>query len=108
MADEVYKRFDELREAKGISVYAVSKATGIKTTTFTNWKNGKYTPKDEKLQLIANYFGVTVSYLRSGEKENAPSSLTPTEYVNLISMYSKLSDEQKNAIKIIISSMISK
>lgn len=69
MADKIYQRFDDLRERKGVSVYAVSKATGITTTTFTNWKNGKYTPKREKMELIADYFGVSVDYIMTG-KEN--------------------------------------
>lgn len=69
MADKIYEIFDSLREEKGVTVYAISKATGIKTTTFTNWKKGKYTPKQEKLQKIADYFGVSVDYLINGEEQ---------------------------------------
>lgn len=68
MTDEIYKRFDELRKKKGVTVYAVSKSTRITTTTFTNWKKGKYTPKQDKLQLIADYFGVSVDYLMTGKE----------------------------------------
>lgn len=68
MADEIYKRFDELRKLQGVTVYAVSKATGITTTTFTNWKNGKYTPKRDKMELISQYFNVSVDYLMTGKE----------------------------------------
>jgi transcriptional regulator with XRE-family HTH domain len=46
----------------------VSKATGISTATFTSWKQGKYTPKQDKLQLIADYFDVSVDFIMTGKK----------------------------------------
>ena len=69
MPSEIYERFEKLKERKDVSSYAVSKGTGITTTTLTNWKKGKYTPKQDKLQLIADYFGVTLDYLVSGEEK---------------------------------------
>ena len=43
-------------------VNEVAKATGIATATLTEWKKGTYTPKVDKLQAIAKYFGVSVGY----------------------------------------------
>ena len=83
MGDKIYERFDELREQKNVTVYAVSKATGITTTTFTNWKKGKYTPKPDKLQLIADYFGVSLNYLMYGEEPEM--SKYSTEMAHLVS-----------------------
>ncbi len=60
----MYSILEELLENKGISAYQLSKETGISTSTFSNWKGGKYTPKDNKLQIIADYFGVTLEYLK--------------------------------------------
>lgn len=91
MADEIYKRFDELREAKEVTVYAVSKATGITTTTFTNWKKGKYTPKQDKLQLIADYFNVSLDYLMTG-KENRFSDEMAEKDIKLSFMSERLKD----------------
>lgn len=67
MDDNAYQRFEELLLDKGVTAYKVSKATGITTTTLTNWKKGKYVPKADKLQLIADYFGVTLDYLMNGD-----------------------------------------
>ncbi len=64
----MYSILEQLLDDKGITAYQLSKATGISTATFSSWKGGKYTPKDDKLQLIANYFGVTLEYLK-GESE---------------------------------------
>jgi len=38
--------------------------------TLSQWKNGRSTPKVDKLQKIADYFGVTIDYLLNG-KENS-------------------------------------
>lgn len=46
------------RKEKGVKVADVCKATGLKPSMMSDWKRGKYTPKTDKLQLIADYFGV--------------------------------------------------
>lgn len=62
-----YRIFDRLCKAKGVTAYQVAKETGVSTSTLSSWKTGRYTPKDDKLQKLADYFNVTVSYLRSDE-----------------------------------------
>lgn len=64
----MYSIFQKLCEDKGVNPATVSKATGVSTATLTSWKQGKYIPKADKLQKIADYFGVTVEYLMTGEK----------------------------------------
>ena len=71
----MYEIFEQLLLKFGATAYQVAKATGISTATLTNWKKGRYTPKQDKLQKIADYFGVTVEYLMTGKnepKEKAP------------------------------------
>lgn len=63
-----YDKFEKLCAEKGIRPSDVSKATGISTATLTSWKKGKYTPKNEKLQLIADYFGVSLAYIIGEDK----------------------------------------
>jgi len=62
-----YENFQKLCEAKNVKPGTVSRATGISTATLTSWKQGKYTPKTDKLQLIADFFGVTLGCLTNGE-----------------------------------------
>lgn len=64
-----YEVFDNLCKERGVTPYQVSKETGVSTATLSSWKKGRYTPKDEKLQKIADYFGVPVEYLRTGKKK---------------------------------------
>lgn len=107
MADEIYVRFEKLKEEKDVTSYAVAKATGITTTTLTNWGKGKYTPKQDKLQLIADYFGVTLDYLVNGEEKEISLSEQADlwiairhdkELMNALEKYMKLSDEKKKHV----------
>lgn len=64
----MYEIFEDLCKKRGVTAYKVAKATGLTTATFSNWKAGRYAPKADKLQLIADYFGVSVEYLMTGEQ----------------------------------------
>lgn len=60
----LYERYEKLRDLKGFTDYKVAKLAGIKgTATISNWKNGKYTPKEDKLRPIANVLDVTYDFL---------------------------------------------
>lgn len=65
----MYRKFENLCASKGITPYRVSADTGIATATLSDWKNGKYTPKLEKLCKIAEYFGVSIEYFIKEETE---------------------------------------
>lgn len=63
----MYERYCRLRDGKGVRDADVAKATGISQVTFSEWKHGRYAPKADKLQKIADYFGVSLDYLQTGE-----------------------------------------
>ena len=65
----MYKVFEELLAKNNETAYRVSKETGIATATLTEWKNGTYEPKVEKLMLIADHFGVPVTVFLDAKKE---------------------------------------
>ena len=62
----MYEIFESLLALHGVTAYQVAKATGIATATLSDWKRGRSTPKQDKLQKIANYFEVPLSYLLEG------------------------------------------
>ena len=66
----MYQKYVALREKAGVTDYEVAKNTGVSTATLSNWKAGKYTPKINKLQKIANYFGVPVTELLEDTTES--------------------------------------
>lgn len=65
----MYEVFEKLLKKNGVTPYKVAKATGIATATLSDWKNGRSTPKNDKMQLIANYFGISLNYLLTGKDE---------------------------------------
>lgn len=65
----MYEKFEALLTAHNTKPYRVSKETGISTATLTAWKQGKYVPKPDKLQTIADYFGVPISYFYENQPE---------------------------------------
>lgn len=76
----MYEIYCELRDARGMKDADVARETGITKSTFSDWKNGRSNPKDAKLQKIADLFGVSVEYLRTGkEKRNDKYSITPKD-----------------------------
>ena len=58
----MYSKYARLRDEKGVTDYRVSKETGLSTAMFTNWKQGNYKPKADKLKILADYFGVSIEY----------------------------------------------
>jgi len=102
----MYAIFEELCENKGVSAYRVAQETGVTTSTLTAWKQGKYEPKRDKLQKLADYFGVPIDYIENG-KMNGFSD----EDAKLVAMirsdkklsealiiYSYLSEEKKDHV----------
>lgn len=99
----MWEIFEKLLEEQGLYAYKVSKMSGVTTTTLTNWKQGKYIPKQDKMQKLANCLGVSVEYLMTGKEkefeiysaENAILLAKVTKNKNAMRMleyYMKLAD----------------
>lgn len=65
----MYEIYCKLRDDRGMKDADVARETGITKSTFSDWKNGRSKPKDAKLKKIADLFGVSVEYLRTGEED---------------------------------------
>jgi len=63
----LYKKYAELRDKAGVTDYEVGKQTEIATSTLSNWKAGRYTPKMDKIKKIADFFGVPIEHFFGGE-----------------------------------------
>lgn len=68
----MYEIFSELLQKYGVTPYKVSKETGVSQSTLSDWKRGISTPKPDKLQKIADYFGVSLTYLLTGKETSEP------------------------------------
>jgi len=56
-------RLQKSLDACGMRQVDLAEKTGIHPGTISNYIRGKYEPKDDKLQIIADALGVSVSYL---------------------------------------------
>lgn len=65
-----YEIFEKLCNERGLKASDVAKDTRIDASTFSSWKHGRYTPKREKMQIIADYFGVSREFLETGQVES--------------------------------------
>lgn len=66
----MYEIFSKLLQKYGVTPYKVSKETGISQSTLSDWKRGISTPKTDNMKKIADYFGVSVEYLMTGEEKS--------------------------------------
>lgn len=64
---ELYDKFVKLRDERGDTNASVSKGTGLNPAVLSEWKSGRSVPKVDKIQKIANYFGVGLDYFYGGE-----------------------------------------
>jgi len=105
-----YDRFTKLCEMNNVKPGAVSKGTGVSTATLTSWKQGKYTPKPDKLQKIADFFGVSLDFMMEktdfmycpdcgfayspfSEADAKAHSDFHNRYENAVSVYGKIPSE---------------
>lgn len=72
----MYEIYCKLRDAKGVKDADVARDANVTKSTFSDWKNGRSEPKNDKLQKIADYFGVTLDYLMTGKESNIESFST--------------------------------
>lgn len=68
-AQFMYEVFEQLLQKKGVTPYKVAKEAGVTQTALSNWKSGRSTPTTKTLQKIADYFGVTIDYLMTGNED---------------------------------------
>lgn len=104
----MYEIFEKLLSEKGVTAYKVSQETGIGRSTFTDWKSGRSEPKQEKLIKIADYFGVSVDYLMTGEEPRLSGFPEQAELLvkirnderlfSAIEKYYTLNDKQKEHV----------
>ena len=75
----VFERIEQLRKAQNLSQGKLEKELGFSNGSISKWRNS--TPTYERLQKVADYFGVSVEYLMTGETpaEKKEVTLTPRD-----------------------------
>jgi len=103
----MFKIFEQLLQEKGLTQYRFSqemmKQSNVKIlqSTLSDWKNGKSTPRNDKLKAIADFFGVSVSYLKGEtdiKKQPTINSELPKDVLDLIAKLELLSEKDRIAV----------
>lgn len=58
-----YAKYAEIRDAKGLTDYAVAEAVDITKSSLSDWKNNGALINADKLYRIATHLGITVESL---------------------------------------------
>lgn len=93
---KVAQVLDELMTSQNVTAYKMSKDTGISDRLIGYWRKGEKLPGAENLLTIANYFGISVDYLLTGQRPDAEPN---TDEQELLTLYNRLSDVSKSWIK---------
>ncbi len=72
MNEDIIVRIKKIMAAKGISQAELVRRTGIRASSISDWLSGKYTPKQDKIDLMASALGVSPAWLMYGKEEIEP------------------------------------
>ena len=77
----MYEIFKKLCEEKVITPYRFCKDTGVNSSTISTWKNRNTTCNLKLATTIAEYFGVSVDYIMTGQEteSSTPTNIFPIE-----------------------------
>ena len=94
----MYEIFERLLQKYGVSAYKVAKETGVTQSTLSDWKRGRSTPKTENMKKLADYFGVSIDFLMTGEEEIVePQTLTTKDERDIAKDMEALREKLMNA-----------
>ncbi len=89
-----YNTYVALCAKNNKSLSSVAEAIGLSRTSPNGWKKGKH-PNDLTLQKLANYFGVSVAYLKGEEETVAADGITISpEQKNLFNLITDLTEDE--------------
>ena len=98
-----------LMEQKGVSRQDLSKVLGVSYFTISDWVNGKKYPRMDKVEMLADYFGILKSDLieEKGMDKNSPSEQELTEGEELLlELFRQIPDDaQKMYLEVLRASL---
>lgn len=87
---DTFDRISDLIKKNSMTQADLSRATGISTGLISQWKKRMQSPSVDKLKIIADYFGVSVDYLLSGEDSQKEKLTEISEPSNIEGTYLRL------------------
>ena len=81
------ERVRELRHKHGLSQAQLARETGLSPDSVMLWETGRCRPREQKLKLLADYFGVSPDYLRGDTDDPRPALPPQTRFNGVSGMY---------------------
>ena len=97
------QRIAELAQERNWSNYELAKRSGVQLSTMQNMYHRNYEPTIPTLQALCKAFGISLSqFFAVGELADVTE-----EQREILSLWNRLSDEQKRIIRALMGNMIS-
>lgn len=91
------KKFNQLLEERQITQKEIAGICNASTSTVSTWSKGTNMPRMDKIERLANYFGLPKSYFI--EERPTPVSESGPSDKELISLWSSLTPEEILRVK---------
>lgn len=103
----IIKRIEIRLKELGMSKQTFYNGSGISSASFSQWRNQKYKPSEEKLMEAAKVLGVSYSYLVNGTEGEENIALTTDDESDVLDQvdvafygdFKKLSEDDKATIR---------
>ncbi len=103
------ERIKDLRKERGWKQSDLSEKTGIDRNMISYYENGKYLPSADALLKIAEIFDISIDYLLIEDMPRKPlRQFVDSEMMTALGEIEKLDDKDKEMIKHMINSLITK
>lgn len=86
-------------DINGLTRQDVCKAIGVKYTTFTDWVKGNVYPRIDKIELMANYFGISKADLVEDHRLVIDPPLFSDQEIEIIKKMRELDETGINFVK---------
>ena len=77
MNENIIARIKHIMAIKDINQAELVRRTGLRASSISDWLTGKYTPKQDKIDIMAAALGVSPAWLMYGKEEVEPYYTDP-------------------------------
>lgn len=96
-----YEIVNNLCKERKITITRMAEEIGLSNAAPTSWRKGAV-PKLTTLEKIADYFDVSVDYLRGVETKKAPTPKGERDYLAIMNAFDKADDSTREAILLLL------
>ena len=96
-----YDIVNNLCKERKTTITRMAEDIGLSNAAPTSWRKGS-TPKLSTLEKIADYFDVSVDYLRGAETKKAPTLSGERDYLAIMNAFDKADESTREAILLLL------